>query len=768
MWHAGSGASVRLAGSAGLFWIGLGAWLWIGLCAGGARGEGSPAAAAPVVPAPAAAAAPAPAAPAAPALAAPAAPAALAAPAAPAAPAPAAPALAPVVAPAKQDAPATRLDAPPAARRNTPPAAAATDAPAGGAASSALGAPAGSGPSPPAGAAGAPGSPAAAAATVPPPQRAIPPRAAKTAGKLEVRAQYEERLVQQGLTRLGLEVDPDPEGKPIHEIYIDAREVVLPGDFPLSGRIPWPILNYLHMRTREPILRQELLLHPGEPFRRDVFEESGRNLRSLFILSIARLVAVRRPGKPGQPGTPPGQTSVLLVTKDQWSLRLNTAFTLDQARFDALSFSLAEHNLLGRNKRLSFDFALDPGRYSLGGSYTDPRIWGSRIFANLSGRFYLNRGSNDLEGGYASVSVGRKLFSLRTQLGWQADFVYQQDIVRYFKGGELAQRSFQTPAGMESVPDVFNRRTLVASLQGSYSAGIVNKVNLTAGFRVQTATYELPADFPAVSAAARAAYQATLPRSESASGPFLSFTAFTARFLRIRDIETFALSEDFRLGPQLTLDIRYASHFFGFNSDFVELSGSFTNQHYARDNLLSYGASVAARVQYGVGAPFGWNSSLFNESVTLTFHEITPKMKFVRLHLSGKFQMRAHDLDNLRLTLGSDSGLRGFAPRQFQGSAVYRVNAELRTTALNLWTIHVGAVLFYDGGDAPLVLFPTEDAAGRPLASTAGYHQDAGLGLRVLLPQFNRDVLRLDLAFPFELIGGSYVPRFSAEFIQAF
>ena len=731
MWHAGSGASVRLAGSAGLLWIELWAWLWIGLWAGGARAEGSPAPAA-------------------------------------AAPAPAAPALG--VAPAKQDAPATRLDAPPAARRNTPPAAAAADGPAGGAASTALGAPAGSGPSPPAGAAGAPGSPAAAAATVPPPQRAIPPRAAKTgaAGKLEVRAQYEERLVQQGLGRLGLEVDPDPEGKPIHAIYIDAREVVLPGDFPLSGRIPWPILNYLHMRTREPILRQELLMHPGEPFRRDVFEESGRNLRSLFILSIARLVAVRKPGKPGQPGTPPGQTSVLLVTKDQWSLRLNTAFTLDQARFDALSFSLAEHNLLGRNKRLSFDFALDPGRYSLGGSYTDPRIWGSRIFANLSGRFYLNRGSNDLEGGYASVSVGRKLFSLRTQLGWQADFVYQQDIVRYFKGGELAQRSFQTPAGTESVPDVFNRRTLVASLQGSYSAGVVNKVNLTAGFRVQTATYELPADFPGVSAAARAAYQATLPRSESASGPFLSFTAFTARFLRIRDIETFALSEDFRLGPQLTLDIRYASHFFGFNSDFVELSGSFTNQHYARDNLLSYGASVAARVQYGVGAPFGWNSSLFNESVTLTFHEITPKMKFVRLHLSGKFQMRAHDLDNLRLTLGSDSGLRGFAPRQFQGSAVYRVNAELRTTALNLWTIHVGAVLFYDGGDAPLVLFPTEDAAGRPLASTAGYHQDAGLGLRVLLPQFNRDVLRLDLAFPFELIGGSYVPRFSAEFIQAF
>ena len=43
-----------------------------------------------------------------------------------------------------------------------------------------------------------------------------------------------------------------------------------------------------------------------------------------------------------------------------------------------------------------------------------------------------------------------------------------------------------------------------------------------------------------------------------------------------------------------------------------------------------------------------------------------------------------------------------------------------------------------------------------------------GVGLRVLFPQFNRDVLRLDLAFPLETIAGAWAPRFSAEFGQAF
>ena len=38
------------------------------------------------------------------------------------------------------------------------------------------------------------------------------------------------------------------------------------------------------------VIARELLFHVGEPFRRDLLEESGRNLRTLFILSVARLV----------------------------------------------------------------------------------------------------------------------------------------------------------------------------------------------------------------------------------------------------------------------------------------------------------------------------------------------------------------------------------------------------------------------------------------------------------------------------------------------
>ena len=110
---------------------------------------------------------------------------------------------------------------------------------------------------------------------------------------------------------------------------------------------------------------------------------------------------------------------------------------------------------------------------------------------------------------------------------------------------------------------------------------------------------------------------------------------------------------------------------------------------------------------------------------------------------------------------------RGCPASGLQGAALYRVNAELRTKGLNLWTVHVGAVVFYDGGDAPRSL------SGFLRDGTfveSRYRQDVGFGLRLGLPQFNREVVRIDLGFPLELpsSGGMYAPRFSAEFGQAF
>ena len=574
------------------------------------------------------------------------------------------------------------------------------------------------------------------------------------AAKPELFGQYEEQLISRVLRERGLSIDPEPEGKTIESVQVAAHEIILPGDMPLSRFVPWTFLNRFHSRTKDYIIAQEMLIRAGDVYRRDLIEESGRNLRSLFILAVARIVAAR--------GSSPDKVVLLVVTKDRWSLRLNTSFVLDNVRLDSLSFSMAEGNLFGRNKRFAFEFALDPGRYALGASYYDPRILSSRHTARLFGVFYLNRDTNALEGGRAELAVGRPLFSLRTRLGWTASATFLQDIVRSFRSGSIRTREFFG----EQVPDIFLRRNANGFLQLTYSDGVIFKRNVAVGWRASHARYLLPDDFPAeISAQARSAYEAALPRSESWTGPFAYFELYVARYVRLKNIQTFALSEDYRVGPRVYAEVRTASHIFGLPSDFVELYASYEHPHYYRDNFVDYGASITGRVQYETAQAAGFTTPLVNQTLTAYLREITPLLGFFRLHIYGTLQLRARDLNNTRLTLGSDSGLRGFGARTFQGNNLYRLNVEARTTALNLWTIHIGGVLFYDAGDTPDV-FDGYNRSGEP--RRASLHQDVGVGMRILFPQFNRDVVRLDLAFPFEQLGTSYAPSFSAEFAQAF
>lgn len=574
------------------------------------------------------------------------------------------------------------------------------------------------------------------------------------AQKPQLFSQYEDQLIQAALRQRGLTIDPTPAGKLIEEIIVSNHDIIMSGDLPLNSKLPWTLLNKVHVRTRDYIVAQELLIAVGMRYQRDLVEESERNLRAMFILSVARIVVAK--------GSTSERVRLLVVTKDRWTLRLNTTFLLDQTRLDQLAFSIAESNLIGRNKQLSFEFSLDPGRFALGASYYDPRVWSSRHSFRLYGLAYLNRDSRLVEGGLLQLTVGRPLFSLRTRLGWQANLNFLDDIARFFKGGEVAQRQY----GSETVPDIYKRRQIVGNLQLTYSDGVVNKASVTVGLRASHVLYTLPENFPTVSDATRAAYVATLPRSESWAGPVVQFDLYTATYIKLKNINTFALTEDVRVGPRLNVEAKLASHVFGLPSDFVELTASFTHLRYFFDNLLDFGATVGGRVQYATAAAAGYTTPLVNQQVTAYLREISPRFGPLRLHVYGIVQLRARDLDHVRLTLGSDNGLRGFAPRALQGNSMYRLNVELRTLPLNLWTIHVGGVLFYDGGDAP-PSWNLFDQSGTLLR--AGYHQDAGVGLRILLPQFNRDVIRLDLGFPFELAsGGGYAPRFSAEFAQAF
>jgi hypothetical protein len=159
------------------------------------------------------------------------------------------------------------------------------------------------------------GAPAAGQTTTPPP----PDGGKRALGKIE------QESVDDALTKLGVRIDPAPEGKTIGRIYVVNQEVFSKRDWYLQ------LLNFFHWTTRGYILERELLLRPGQRWDQALVEETTRNLqsppglvvsgRTLFQPELSSVVVILPIAS-----AIPGQVDLLLVTRDLWSLRLNTNF----------------------------------------------------------------------------------------------------------------------------------------------------------------------------------------------------------------------------------------------------------------------------------------------------------------------------------------------------------------------------------------------------------------------------------------------------------
>src|SRR5262249_30107933 len=161
---------------------------------------------------------------------------------------------------------------------------------------------------------------------------------------------YEQDTIRHVLARRpGDVVDPRPEGKTIERIDIVALEV-------LEDRDPLPtfaknILNFFHATTREGIIRRELLEGVGDPYDANLIDETARNLRSFPRLSLVLIVPLR--------GSSPDKVRLVVITKDVWSLRLNTDYRISTAGgLEYLLLQPSEENLLGTHQAISGQFIL--------------------------------------------------------------------------------------------------------------------------------------------------------------------------------------------------------------------------------------------------------------------------------------------------------------------------------------------------------------------------------------------------------------------------
>ncbi len=543
--------------------------------------------------------------------------------------------------------------------------------------------------------------------------------------------------VGRALARRGYTVEAEPWGKVIGKVHIYNEDVFAEKSAFLQ------FFNLFHVTTREGAIRQELVIGEGEVWDQERVEETARRLREPLWSSVVAVVPVV--------SADPAQVDLLVVTRDIWSLRLNTQYTFQEGKLTNLSMSVSENNFLGTRSVLAAAMTMDQGTIATGPLFIDKNLFGqhvelrARVDAVLNRDDLLSRGEWTREGSQSTIALSRNLWSLASEWGAGVTFTHRYAIDRSFVGTSLRQvrcpvdgspceKTGFDPAMVpdeEKLPHIYEmRRWGVNTYAVRQLGGRAFKHQITIGHSVDSQRPRLLGTFPGTPEQRGPFAAAVLPRSEVTSVPNVGYGLFTPRFRTLRNVSTFDLAEDFRFGPDLDVSYGVGLEALGGDANFQRGSLSLNwTLPWCRDGFVRASTTAATRRQDG-----RW----IDNTASWTLRAVSPTYVYARLVSLVTLATRWNDESNRFFTLGSDDGLRGFSINEFSGQRMVRGNFELRSIPYPIWVFRVGGVLFYDVGGAEDTLRDVR------------LHHNVGLGFRALIPQTSRELFRFDLAVPLD------------------
>jgi hypothetical protein len=546
------------------------------------------------------------------------------------------------------------------------------------------------------------------------------------------RSFYEEESLVKALRMTGSEIELEPEGKTLEGIDVVPLDVI-------EKRDPAPaFLNKFHITTREDVVRREVLLHVGEAYRQYLVDDSMRALRTFRQVSLVILQPTR--------GTTPDRVRLLVVTKDVWSLRANSDFGISAKGIDRLKFEPTERNLAGTFDSIFGRFELYPATLTLGGGVYIPRLDARQLYFSVEGNAIINRHRGDPEGTYGQAILRHPVLSARQEWSWAVASVWRSEIVRRYLNAEVARFDAPSTPEVEAIPDRYRARAFTENLQATRSFGLAHKHDVTIGSEVNVREYHGfdVARYGAIVAADHRRLRE--PTSDTRAAPYAEVRFYETRYLRTHDLDTMGLAEDYRLGYDVTLRGYPVTRAVGSTRNFVGF-----------DAVVSY----VVRLGDGFGRITGETLAEAQiDQLPVRVHAAnvsvySPRFFLGRLVVDGLILTRPANYLNLRSTVGGESRLRGQPSGALLGQNLVAVNTELRSRPLNVLASQIGGALFFDVADAQ------DGWPPKPKSS-------AGVGLRLVLPQLDRNVIRFDVGFPIEKAPGAGVVGFYFALDQAF
>jgi hypothetical protein len=493
-------------------------------------------------------------------------------------------------------------------------------------------------------------------------------------------------LLPLGLSAQSSEADSLQPADPalvIRRVQLQRRDIFDPNERSWLARIA----NRLHFVTRVPVIRRELLLHPGEPYDSALVAESERNLRALGIFRRVQIDSVR---------TDSGLV-LRVLTKDGWSTQLDWRFRSTGGEV-AFTLGLIENNLLGTASTAAVRYRKDPDRSSVALGFRR-----RRLFAGTIGLAFLYENRSD--GRVNALALERPFFAQTTPRAFRFEVEdHDERVLRFREGLDIASdtlsRRFSLVRGLAAW-------AIRASTSGYLRLGVAAQVRRDDTLRVGSS----------------GAFPETVTGS---MGPYLVWNR--ARFLVTRGYAGFAREEDVDLGTTLRAGIQVAPKVFGYDRDGLgpEVSGRIGAR-------LPAGFAYIDALANGLYSSAGLDSGSVQLAGTVVFQ---PGSRHVAvLHVEGGWLKNPVPGEEFDMGLGS--GPRAFGSHAFTGDRSIFATAEYRYTVVDdlAGLAGLGVAGFVDHGGAWY--------SGSP--RRVGW--DAGIGLRVGASRSSdTPALRFDLA----------------------
>jgi len=418
--------------------------------------------------------------------------------------------------------------------------------------------------------------------------------------------------------------------------------------------------NILHIDTHDRVVREHLVIAPGEPVRARRVYESIRQLRALGIFREVRIEPI---------GCAAGVVEARVAVDDAWTLILSLQAN-SVGGTTSTGLRLEDRNFLGTGKEVYVEKANDVDRTTVSYAYADPALFGSdwRLFA-------LHADQSDGQ----SNQLGIRLPFLTLDQPWGFEFQSidtEQDLTFY-----------QTGAAAWVAPSVNELTTA--------TAWRLMALDEDRGWRLGFGARSENREYGAVTAIDASLRPAPVLTPFSADGLMIAFSRVHDHYASFRNISLVGRDEDFNLGLDTTFSFTFNPEASGSTSE-ESTRYDLTARWAARtagDGLLMFDLVSGVRDDDGA-----WNDGLISTTIAYYDQSSARQTWVARLGLDW----RSNPDPEHEVSLGGEDGMLGYPAHYLVGDRAWKLHLEDRfyTDMVLFQTLQVGYSVVLEAGAA--------------------------------------------------------------------